>query len=184
LCPDEDITRLLKDLNQGREGAEEALMPHLYGELRAWPDIICARKDRGTPCKTTALVHEAYLRLGGGEDASWENRAHYLRMAARAMRHILIDHARRKRSDKKGGKRSREPLNEGIALTGEPGVDLLALDEALNRLAAIDGQMVQVVELRFFGGLSVEETARVMSISKSTVKHEWMMAKAWLKQEL
>lgn len=180
----EDITRLLADLNAGKEGAEEALMPVLYEELRALARS-CMRAERpGHTLQTTALVHEAYLRFGGGSDIAWQDRGHFMRIAARTMRRVLIDHARRKRTDRKGGKRKREPLDKAIDLMEASSSDLIAIDSVLGRLFEIDEQMGQVVELRFFGGLTIEETAKVLGISQTTVKQEWSLAKAWLKQEL
>jgi RNA polymerase sigma factor (TIGR02999 family) len=179
-----DITQLLTDLKAGKKGAAEALMPLLYNELRALARHYMRSERPGHTLQTTALVHEVYLRLGGERDEGWENKTHFMRVAARAMRRVLIDHSRRKRADKKGGKRKREPLDKAAELMEEASFDLLDLDSALNRLSEIDEQMAQVVEIRFFGGLTVEETAKVMGISKSTVKHEWMMAKAWLKQQI
>ncbi len=184
LPPPEDITRLLADLNAGKEGAEEALMPVLYEELRALART-CMRAERpGHTLQTTALVHEAYLRLGGDKDVAWENRIHFMRVAARTMRRVLIDHARRKRADKKGGTRRREPLDRAVELLEESTFDLVALDSVLTRLSEIDARMGEIVELRFFGGLTIEETAGVLGVSQSTVKHEWTLAKAWLKQQL
>lgn len=180
----EDITRLLADLNAGKDGAEEVLMPLLYDELRALARHHMRAERPGHTLQTTALVNEAYLRLGGERDAGWSNKAHFMRIASRAMRRVLIDHARRKRSDKKGGKRGREPLFKATELMEEASFDLLALDQALERLAEIDEQMAKVVELRFFGGLTIAETAKVMEISPGTVKNEWLLAKAWLKQQV
>jgi RNA polymerase sigma factor (TIGR02999 family) len=179
-----EVTKLLADLQAGKQGAEEALMPLLYDELRALARHYMRAERPGHTLQTTALVHEAYMRLGGDKDATWESKAHYMRVAARAMRRILIDHARRKRSEKKGGKRGREPLDKALEIMEESSFDLIGVDEALDQLAAVDQQMAQVVEFRFFGGLTVEETSKIMQISESTVKHEWMMAKAWLKQQL
>jgi RNA polymerase sigma-70 factor (ECF subfamily) len=180
----DDITRLLADLSAGKQGAEEVLMPLLYDELRALARQYMRSERPGHTLQTTVLVHEAYLRLGGQKDAGWESKAHFMRMAAKVMRRVLIDHARRKRSVKKGGKLSREPLDKAADIMEEASVDLLTLDSALSRLAEIDKQMAEVVEFRFFAGLTVEETAKIMGISESTVKHDWMLAKAWLKQQV
>lgn len=182
--PRDDVTRLLADLNAGKDGAEEALMPLLYDELRALAHQYMRAERPDHTLQTTALVHEAYLRLGGEKEAGWESKGHFMRVAARAMRRILIDHARRKRSDKKGGKRGREPLDKAAEIMEESCFDLIGVDSALNRLYEIDVQMGQVVEYRFFGGLTIEETAQAMGISQSTVKSEWMLAKAWLKHQL
>lgn len=182
-APD-DITRLLRELREGKEGAEEALMPRVYDELHALAKHYMRTQRPGHTLQTTALVHEAYMKLGGVKEASFESKAHYFRVAAKAMRSVLVDYARRKGAEKKGGKRKRESLEEAAPMTEESTVDLLALDETLSRLSEIDTQMGQVVELRYFGGLTVEETARVLSISPTTVKHDWMMARAWLMQEM
>ncbi|MHC4942272.1 MAG: sigma-70 family RNA polymerase sigma factor [Planctomycetota bacterium] len=180
----DDITKLLADLNAGKDGAEETLMPLVYNELRNLARRYMRTENKGHTLQTTALVHEAYLRLGGERDTPWENKAHYMRVAARAMRHILIDHSRRKQADRKGGKWGREPLYQAAELMEEVSFDLLDLDSALNRMSKIDQRMAQVVELRFFGGLSVEQTAKVLGISKTTVKREWVVARTWLKQSI
>jgi len=179
-----DVTQLLADLSVGKKGAEKALIPLLYDELRALAHHYMRAENPGHTLQTTALVHEAYLRLGGDKEAGWKDKAHYMRVAARVMRHVLIDHARRKRADKKGGKWGREPIDKAAELLEEVSVDLLGVDSALNQLTEIDKQMAQVVELRFFGGLTIEETAEVMEISPATVKREWTLAKAWFKQQI
>jgi len=184
LTPNKDVTRLLADLNAGKEGAAETLLPLLYDELRSLARYYMRGERKGHTLQTTALVHEAYLRLCGTEDSAWDNRSHYMRVAARAMRHGLIDHARQKKTDKRGGKRQREPLDMVDHLLGDGSVDLLALDHALTDLAEMDPRLAQIVELRFFGGLTIEETARVLDISPRTVKYDWKLAKAWLKEEL
>lgn len=159
-------------------------MPLVYNELRALAKHYMRGERPGHTLQTTALVHEAYLKLGGEREAPWESRAHYLRMASQAMRRVLIDHARRRKADKKGGKRTREPLDKALDLMESSSTDLVELDSSLDKLAGIDPQLAQVVELRFFGGLTVEETAKVLGISKTTVKQDWSLAKAWLKQEM
>lgn len=179
-----DVTRLLVDLRAGKQAASEDLISLLYEELHSLAKNYMRQERPGHTLQTTALVHEAYLRLGGDEGMPWENRVHFLRVAAQAMRRVLIDHARRKLSDKRGGDRNREALDEELAITEERPEDLLSLDIALNKLSGVDQQIAQVVELRFFGGLSVEETARIMGISARTVKREWRLAKAWLKQQI
>lgn len=181
----EEVTRLLADLSAGRQGADEALLPLVYDELHAMAKSFMRGERPGHTLQTTALVHEAYLKLGGSSEDEWENRAHFLRVAARAMRRILIDHARSKRSLRKGGNRQREPLDEDAMMGAQdPTIDYLALDNALELLAAVDPRIVQVVELRFFAGLSVEDTAKVLAVSPRTVKYEWRMAKAWLMEKI
>lgn len=177
----DDVTRLLADLSRGKTGASEALLPLVYDELHALARGYMRRERPGHTLQTTALIHEAYLKLGGGEQIAWEGRAHFMKVAAQAMRRILIDHARSKKSERKGGDRDREPLEEdAAAYMDSPSVDLLALDDALEKLADVDPRMVQVVELRYFAGLSVDETAKILDISSRTVKNEWRTAKAWL----
>jgi RNA polymerase sigma factor (TIGR02999 family) len=179
-----DVTRLLADLCAGREKAREELIPLLYEELRSLAGYYMRRQKPGHTLQTTALVHEAYLKLVGDRGENWESRAHFMKVAARAMRSVLVDHERRRKACKRGGGREREPLVEASALTENPSHTVLDLDEALDRLSGIDPLTGQVVELRFFGGVSVEEAARALGISESTVKREWRVAKAWLKNEM
>ncbi|MFH2000340.1 MAG: sigma-70 family RNA polymerase sigma factor [Planctomycetota bacterium] len=179
------MTRLLADLSAGREGAGEALLPIVYDELHSMARIYMRGERPDHTLQTTALVHEAYLRLGGTYEEGWESQGHFMRVAAQAMRRILIDHARSKHSLRRGGDRKREPLDEeAMALVEEPPIDFLALDCALKKLADVDPRIVQVIELRFFAGLSVEDTAKVLAISPRTVKYEWRMAKAWLMEKI
>ncbi len=179
----DEAERLLAGLEAGQRGAGEALLPLLYEELRAQARRQMRQEGPGHTLQTTALVHEAYLRLAGRR-SGWESKAHFVRVAAQAMRRVLIDHARRKRADKRGGERTREPLDQVTEVMEEVSSDLLAVDEALEKLSEIDERMAQVVEVRFFGGLTVEETARVMGVSPGTVKNDWTLAKAWLKAEV
>lgn len=180
----EDITRLLQDLSAGSRGAEEVLFPLVYDELWALAKGYMSRERPEHTLQTTALVHEAYLRLGGMTETAWESRAHYLRVASKAMRRVLIDHARRKRSEKLGGDRRKEPLDNAAVFIGDPSLDLLALEDVLRKLAEVEPRMESLVELRFFGGLTVEETARILGISDRTVRNDWRIAKAWLKREM
>lgn len=160
------------------------LVPLVYEELRA----IAARemrRERGDhTLQPTALVHEAFLRLVDKPDLSWQSRVHFLNIAAQAMRRILVEHARRRRAGKRGGGAERITLDEEFVAQGEAGPDLADLDDALQRLTALDARKGRVVELRFFAGLSVEETARLLDISEATVKREWRFAKAWIQREL
>jgi RNA polymerase sigma factor (TIGR02999 family) len=180
----EDVTRLLQDLGAGKEGADAELLSLVYDELRALAGYYMRRERPGHTLQTTALVHEAYLRLAGEREIPWESRAHYFRVAARAMRRVLIDHARLKKTGKKGAGRRRDPLDEAAVFMEESSTDLVALDQALSRLVEVDPRLVQVVELRFFGGLSIEDTARILNISPRTVKREWQTARVWLKREI
>ena len=162
----------------------DELMPLVYEELRRQAARYLRRENAGHTLQTTALIHEAYVRLVDQRNVQWQNRAQFFGMAAQMMRRILVDHARTKKRVKRGGSDIRISLADvDIAVKGQE-IDVVALDEALQRLAAIDEQQSRVVELRFFSGLTVEETAEVMGISKATVKRDWSMAKAWLHREL
>jgi len=180
-----EVTRLLGELSQGKEGASEALFALVYEELHSVARRCMRREPAGHTLQTTALVHEAYLRLGGDPNASWESRAQFLRVAAGAMRRVLVDSARRRRSEKRGGARDRVPLDAaGPAADEAATVDVVALDDALKELAEIDPRMSQIVELRFFGGFTVDEAAKVMGISPRTLKSDWQVARIWLKEQL
>jgi RNA polymerase sigma factor (TIGR02999 family) len=171
--------------NQNRDAREAAdLLPLVYQELRRLAHHRLARERPGQTLQTTALVHEAYLRLVSNGRARWENRAHFFAAAAIAMRRILVEQARKRDQGKRGGDRQRITLNEGVAATQAPSVDLLALDEALKRLEAHDAQASQVVNLRYFAGLDVEDTAEALGISPRTVKRAWSYAKAWLRDAM
>jgi RNA polymerase sigma factor (TIGR02999 family) len=180
----EDITRLLVDLRAGKKGANEALLALLYNELHALAERFMRSQRSGHTLQPTALVHEVYLRLGGEKQANWENRTHFLRVAAKAMRQVLINYGLRRSSDKREGKWTRKSIDDVTVFVEDLPADFLDLGDALNRLAEVDPQIIQVVDLRFFGGLTVEETARAMGISASTVKRDWKFARAWLRQEL
>lgn len=180
----EEVTRLLADLSAGKEGVSEKLIPLVYDELRSIASRYMRQERADHTLQTTALVHEAYIRLSGGQEMEWNSRAHFFGIAAQTMRRILIDYARKRSTDKKGGGWRRESLEEADVFIGEPSLDLIALNTALDQLSDIDPKMVRVVELRFFGGLSVEETAKVLSISTRTVKQDWRLAKAWLQQQM
>jgi RNA polymerase sigma factor (TIGR02999 family) len=182
--PTDNVTKLLLDWSEGDERALERLMPIVYADLHRQAARYLRRERVGHTLQTTALIHEAYLRLVNQRRVRWQNRAHFFAVAARLMRRILVDHARARGADKRGGSQVKVPLDEAIAAREERDVDLVALDEALTRLAALDERQERIVELRFFGGLSVEETAEVLSVSAATVKNDWGMAKAWLRHEL
>jgi RNA polymerase sigma factor (TIGR02999 family) len=181
---DGEVTRLLADLRAGNKEAEEALFFLVYDELHALAHRFMRYERPGHTLQTTALVHEAYLRLGGARDEPWENRAHFLRLAAKAMRRILIDYARRKKSNKQGGKRQRESLEKTAVFEGMSAIDLLALNDALDKLSEINPRTEELVELRFFGGLPIEDIARILKVTTRTIKYDWRMAKAWLSQQL
>jgi RNA polymerase sigma-70 factor, ECF subfamily len=178
------ITQLLERARVGDEPAVGALVPLVYGELRRIA-ASCLRRERpGHTLQATALVHEAYLRLLKDQDLSFQNRAHFLGIAARAMREILVEHARGRGAAKRGGERQRITLDETIAATARQEVDVLAVHEALDRLAALDAQHARLVELRFFGGLTNEEAAEALGVSVATVKRTWAVARTWLFREL
>ena len=164
--------------------AVSTVMPIVYNELRRLAGRYLRRERPGQTLQPTALVNEAYLRLLKDKKPHWQNRTHFLAIAALSMRQILVERARARAAAKRGGAAIRVTLDEGLAVNGEPSIDLVALDEALTRLALIDPQHARIVELRFFGGLTVEEGAEALEISPATVKRGWSMARAWLKREL
>lgn len=161
----------------------DALMPEVYAELRRVAAAYLRRERPGQTLQPTALVNEAYVRLAG-QHPKFQNRAHFCAIAANAMRQILVERARARHALKRGGGAARITLNEGLAASPEPVVDVAALDEALTRLAALDPEQARIVELRFFGGLTVEETAEAIGVSPATVKRHWAVARAWLAREL
>ena len=184
---DHAITQLLQQLGQTpgqQREVMERLIPLVYHELRKRAAAYLRHEREGHTLQPTALVHEAYLRLVDQREVLWQNRAHFFGVAAQAMRRILVDHARGRKRVKRGGDDQRITLTDAV-LMGEPrSVDLLDLDAALERLAVLDPRQCRIVELRYFAGLSVEETAETLDISPATVKREWTMAKAWLSAEL
>src|ERR1700680_3563491 len=177
------INRLLADWGQGNEEAREALIPVVYNELRRQARRHLRGERPDHTLESAALVNEAYLRLVRQGTPQWQNRAHFFGVAAQLMRHILVDHARNRLAAKRGAGAPRLALDPQISLPQKREVDLLALDDALTRLAALDPQQSRLIELRFFGGLSIEETAVVLGISPVTVKREWVTARAWLPRE-
>ncbi len=178
------VTALLKNARGGNQAAFNDLFPLVYAELRRIAAREMRREKPGRTLQTTALVHEAYLRLLKDASHSFENRAHFLGIAAHAMREILIERARARVAQKRGGQAVRVTLEDMLLPTQGPSVDVLALDEALQRLARLDERHARVVELRYFGGLSVEETAAALDLSPATVKRAWTLARAWLYREL
>ena len=183
------LTELLRQWSAGDPDALDELVPLVDRELRRIASGYL-RRERATPTldQTTALVNEAYTRLLGQREITWKNRAHFLGITARIMRQILVDHARRDRAQKRGGPRAPETLPEQLPSPspggGFGGVDCVALHEALNRLEALDGRQVRIVELRFFGGLTIEETAELLALSPDTVKRDWRNARLWLRREI
>lgn len=179
-----NITDLLRQWSAGDQRALDQVTPLVYEELRHQAARYLRRERPGHTLQTTALINEAYLRLIDAKDVHWQSRAHFFAIAANLMRRVLVDHARRRDADKRGGPHVRVQLDEALAVADEADVDLLAIDEALDKLAAIDPQQAHVVELRFFSGLSVEETAAALGVSSKTVKRDWSVARAWLRREI
>jgi len=179
-----EITQLLLAWSQGDQAALEDLTRVVYEELRRLAHRYMARERLGHALQTTALVHEAYLRLIDGKKVQWQNRAHFFAVSAQLMRRILVDFARSRLYQKRGGNAEQVSFDEALVVARGKGTDLVALDDALTALARVDPRMSQVVELRFFGGLSVEETAEVLKISTDTVTSDWKLAKVWLRQRL
>ncbi len=179
-----NVTQMLHDWSDGDQEVLDKLIPIVYEELRRQAARYLRRERPGHTLQTTALIHEAYLRLIDQKNVRWQNRAHFYAISAQLMRRILVDHARSRQAAKRGGSDIKLPLEEAIIASEGREVDLVALDEALERLAAIDQQQSRVVELRFFSGLSVEETAEVLGVSPRTVKRDWNVAKAWLRREI
>jgi RNA polymerase sigma-70 factor, ECF subfamily len=182
--PIERVTDLLIAWNDGDASALNRLIPLVEGELRRLARYQMQRESPGHTLQTTALVNEVYLKLVDQTHASWHNRAHFFAIAAKIMRRILIDYARRNLRGKRGGGAAQLPLDEVVVLTPEKSAELLALDEALNRLAEVDPLKASVVELRHFGGLSVKETAEVLKLSEVTVIRHWGLAKSWLRKQV
>jgi RNA polymerase sigma factor (TIGR02999 family) len=178
------VTRDSDDTPAGETQPAAELLPVLYAELRRLAESLTGRLPPGQTLQPTALVHEAYLRLVRNQDPGWEGRRHFFGAAARAMREILIEQARRKASHKHGGQAQRVELAEGVAWIEPPADDLLALDEAIGRLQQEDARLAEIVQLRYFTGLNVEETASVVGGSVSTVKRDWRYARAWLARQL
>ena len=178
------VTVLLRAWSDGNEAALEQLLPLVEAELRRLARIYMARERRGHTLQATALVNEAFVRLVDAKGLRWQDRSHFLGISARLMRRVLVDHARARGYQKRGGGAQRVTFTDALAIAQEPALDLLDLDRALEALAAVDARKAKVVELRFFGGLSVEETADVLHVSNDTIKRDWRLAKLWLLREL
>jgi RNA polymerase sigma factor (TIGR02999 family) len=179
------VTQLLQAWSAGNQGALEQLMPIVYEELHRLAQRYMSDERPGHTLQATALVNEAYLRLANAGGGGWHDRAHFFAVSARVMRRILVDWARSRRALKRGGDIPALELQENLAVgAGKSGNDLIAIDDALKTLAALDERQSQIVELRFFGGLSVKETADVLTVSEETVRRDWKVAKSWLRREL
>ena len=178
------MTELLRAWSDGDDGALQRLIPLVEAELRRLARMYMGRERRGHTLQATALVNEAFLRLTDAQRIRWHDRAHFLGISARLMRRVLVDHARTRGYKKRGGDAHRVTLEEGLVASPDPALDVVALDGALEALAKVDERKSRVIELRFFGGLSVEETAEVLHVSADTVKRDWRLAKLWLLREL
>jgi RNA polymerase sigma factor (TIGR02999 family) len=178
------ITKLLRKWSDGDGQALEELFPLVYDELHRLAYIYLRRERPGHTLQTTALIHEAYMRLVDRHEGSWDSRAQFFAFAAKIMRNILVDHARAKQREKRGGDALKVSFTDLNAKTPEIDLDLIALDEALDRLNSIDDRQVRIVELRYFGGLSLDETAEIMKVSRATVARDWNVARIWLHREL
>src|SRR5260370_28579554 len=182
--PPGEITLLLAQMKDGNAEAASQLIPLVYDELRHLADYYMQQERSDHTLQPTALVHEVFLRLVAQEPLDWQGRSHFFAVAAKAMRRILVDHARKHSADKRGGEHRRVPLDENLVQEIRATEELISLDEALDRLATRDPQQCRVVELRYFGGLTVDETACVLGISARTVKRDWNVARAWLRGEV
>ncbi|NUQ65069.1 MAG: sigma-70 family RNA polymerase sigma factor [Pirellulales bacterium] len=182
--PSSQTTAILQAVEAGDRAAVDRLVPLVYTELRALAASHLQRESPGHTLQPTALVHEAFLKLADQQRVHWQGRTHFFAVGAQIMRRILVDHARAKKTARRGAGRLRVPIEEGVTVSPRSEEDVLAVDEALERLAQIDGRQARIVELRFFGGLSVDEVAEAMGISKRTVEREWTAVRAWLRREL
>jgi RNA polymerase sigma factor (TIGR02999 family) len=179
-----DTTKILVDLGNGDRSAAKRLMPLVYDELRSLAQRYMQQERVGHTFQATAVVHEAYIRLIDQSRVDWKGRAHFFSVAAEMIRRVLVDHVRQHRAAKRGGAARKVSLTDSVGATEAPDIDLMALDEALEELGRLNERHGKVVELRFFGGLSVEETAHVLEVSPQTVRSDWRMARAWLRQRL
>jgi RNA polymerase sigma factor (TIGR02999 family) len=179
-----DVTLLLQEMTKGNETAPEVLLPLVYDELKKLARGYMRNERESHTLQTTALVHEAYVRLVDWKNADWQNRAHFFAVAAQMMRKILVDYARQHKAEKRGGGVQKIAIDDAITFAAEKDLDLFALDEALTTLEAIDPRQSRIIELRFFGGLTIDETAEVMKLSPATISSEWMMARTWLHSRL
>lgn len=178
------VTKLLHDWSKGNKAALDQLMPVVYGELRRLANSYLRGERSDHTLQATALIHEAYIRLIDQQTPQWESRAHFFGVAARLMRQILVDHARSRAAARRGGDQQRISLDDALLFSEDQAAELVAFDEALSRLAALDERKSRIIEMRSFGGLSVEETAEALGVSIPTIKRDFRLAKAWLRREL
>ena len=179
-----EVTRLLGEIGRGQKDAMNQLLPLVYDELHRMARRYMSNEKPGHTLQATALVNEAYLRLVNASEANFQNRTHFFAVSAQVMRRILVDWARTRQAAKRGSDVPALELDEALAIPAQTGTDLVAVDDALKALALVDARKSQVVELRFFGGLSIEETAEVLKVSRETVNRDWRLAKSWLRREL
>jgi RNA polymerase sigma factor (TIGR02999 family) len=180
-----NITEMLHEWGDGRAEAMDELLPHVLAELRRQADRYLRHERANHTLQTTALVHEAYLKLAGQKNVEWQNRSHFFAVAAQAMRRILVDYAKNRHRVKRGGADETLPLEEALlAAADDSNVDIAALDEAMTRLATFDERQARLIELRYFAGMTLDEAAQVLDISRATAAREWQVAKAWLYREL
>jgi RNA polymerase sigma-70 factor (ECF subfamily) len=180
----QNITMLLEECVQGRKGAVDELLPYVYSELKKISSKYLHDEYRNHTLQTTELVHEAYIKLIGDQNIAWQSRAHFFGIAANSMRHILVDHARKRKSKKRGEGKENLSLEDVFEISDKADNQILALDEALKKLEAVEERSSKIVELRYFSGLTIEETAEVLNISPATAKRDWNFAKAWLYREI
>ncbi len=178
------ITQMLVDWSNGNQSALERLIPLVYDELRRMAKRYMRGQSAGHTLQTTELIHEAYLKLANQDEQNWQNRSHFFGVAAQAMRHILVDYARAKQSQKRGGDGFQVTLDEGAIISKDNSGEIVSLHEALERLGKLDERKMKVVEMKFFGGLTMEEIAEVLKISPETVKRDWKFSRTWLLREL
>ena len=182
--PPQDVTQLLAAWRDGDQQALDRLMPLVYNELRHLAHRYMKRQKDGQTLQTTAVVHEAYLRLAGRDEVHWQNRAHFFAVCAQVMRNLLVDRARARSAEKRGGRNNQVALDEGDLVAPAQMDEVLELNEALDKLTQIDPRKSKIIEMRYFGGMSVEETAAVLELSPITIKREWLKARAWLYREM
>lgn len=178
------VTLLLEDCIKGKKGAVDELLPHVYNELRKISSKYLHDEYRNHTLQTTELVHEAYLKLVGDQNISWQNRAHFFGIAAQSMRQILVEHARKRKSLKRGEGKANISIDDVFDISDKTDEQILALDEALKKLESVEERSSKIVELRYFSGLTIEETAEILNISPATAKRDWVFAKAWLYREI
>ena len=178
------LTQLLNEITSGNKDAIDEVLPIIYSELKSLSSHYLNLEYKRSTIQTTELVHEAYIKLIGSQNITWQNRAHFFFIAAKIIRQILVDRARKRKALKRGGEKTDLSLEEAIVIQSDPDLPIIELDEALKKLEAVDSRSCRVVELRYFSGLTIEETAELLNISAATVKRDWQFAKAWLYREI